>query len=302
MSLPIGQLADSWVGTVGRRKLGPVATVTLLTSLVPLGATNTHGKDILVEGVDHTPIVVTDLERARTDFHAMGFAIKPGRFHADGIRNAHVKFPDGTELELITAPAAVDPLTTEYFAKQQRSEGPVYFGLKALDHAVLAARLRALGAPVQQEGGAEGGALTFPLSNPLHPLFFGWGEKARDDRPEHYAHANTAVRISGFWVRGNEQERAVLAGLGLPTHRVNSCGPFGLADDVVLPRGDVFFVKGGPENGAAIGARVEVRSLDVAASTLKQNGFSPRRYAHCNSLWLPPSVGHGIWLEFAQAS
>jgi len=34
----------------------------------------------------------------------MGCAIKPERSHPDGILNAHVKFTDGTEIELITAP------------------------------------------------------------------------------------------------------------------------------------------------------------------------------------------------------
>jgi hypothetical protein len=85
----------------------------------------------VVSGVDHIPVVVTDLDKAQADFRAMGFVIKAGRFHADGIRNAHVKFRDGTEIELITASKAVDALTSEYVAKMKTSEGPVYFGLFA---------------------------------------------------------------------------------------------------------------------------------------------------------------------------
>lgn len=280
-----------------RRELCLRTMTFILTVLVPMPVTGARAREVLVVGVDHTPIVVKDLERAEADFHAMGFAIKPGRLHADGIRNAHVKFPDGTELELITAPAAVDPLTTEYFAKQQRSEGPIYFGLTTPDHVALAARLRALGAPVAQVGGL----LTFPLGNPLHPLFFGWGEKAPDDRPEQYAHANSAGRVSGFWLRANSQERALFTGLGLTYRRVKSCGPLGVADDVILPRGDLLLVVDGPKDGAPIGVRIEVESLDAAAVVLKRNGFKPRRYPSCGALWLPPSAGHGIWLEFVQA-
>lgn len=250
-----------------------------------------------VMGVEHTPIVVADLEKAQSDFRAMGFAIKPGRFHADGIRNAHVKFPDGTELELITAPAPTDALTSEYYAKQQRGDGPVYFGLWARDHPALAVRIKALGASVEQDGGA----LTFPASDPLHHLFFGSGEKASTDRPEHFAHANSALRLSGFWVRGNAQERRLLAGLGVPMHHGPACGPLGAAEVVALPRGDVLFATTGPHDGALIGARVEVRSLDVAKTTMKKNGLNPKSYPGCASLWLPPSAAHGIWLEFVQA-
>src|SRR5215467_13081676 len=76
----------------------------------------------LLAGMDHIPVVVRDLEQAEADFKRLGFAIKPGRFHPDGIRNAHVKFPDGTEIELITAPAATDALTSDYRASLQSGE------------------------------------------------------------------------------------------------------------------------------------------------------------------------------------
>jgi len=36
----------------------------------------------LVSGLDHIPVVVTDLDKAQADYRAMGFAIKPGTVHA----------------------------------------------------------------------------------------------------------------------------------------------------------------------------------------------------------------------------
>lgn len=249
----------------------------------------------LVMGVEHTPIVVTDLEKAQADFRAMGFAIKPGRFHADGIRNVHVKFPNGTELELITAPSPTDALASEYYAHEQRGDGPVYFGLWAPNHPALAIRIKAMGMPVQQDDGA----LTFPAGDPLHHLFLGSGEKAPTDRPENFAHANSALRLSGFWVSGNRQERDLLEGLGVPFHRSKACGPLGPADVAEMPNGDVFFVHGGPQDGSEIGARIEVRSLEVAAAVMKKNGLNPETYSGCG-LWLPPKVSHGIWLQFVK--
>lgn len=248
-----------------------------------------------VMGVEHTPIVVADLEKAQADFRAMGFAIKPGSFHADGIRNAHVKFPNGTELELITAPAPTDALTSEYYAKEQRGDGPVYFGLWAPNHPALAIRIKAMGSPVQQGGGA----LTFPMGDPLHHLFFGSGEKAPTDRPENFAHANSALRLAGFWVSGNRQERDLLKRLGVPFHHVKACGPLGAADVAEAPNGDVFFVRGAPPDGSEIGARIEVRSLEVAEAVMKKNGLNPESYSGCG-LWLPPRVSHGIWLQFVE--
>jgi len=58
----------------------------------------------VVWGIDHIPLAVADLERATADFEALGFTLKPGRPHKNRLRNAHVKLPGGTEIELITAP------------------------------------------------------------------------------------------------------------------------------------------------------------------------------------------------------
>jgi len=80
----------------------------LRTSAILSSSNISSGQEPLVRCLDHIPVVVTDLERGQANFRAMGFAIKPGRFYADGIQNAHVKFPDGTEIERITASKATD--------------------------------------------------------------------------------------------------------------------------------------------------------------------------------------------------
>ncbi|HSS13885.1 MAG TPA: VOC family protein [Rhizomicrobium sp.] len=263
-----------------------------LAALLVMIVTGARAQSSLIEGVEHTPIVVADLDKAVSDFRAMGFAIKPGRFHADGIRNAHVKFPDGTELELITASTANDALTGEYLAKQKKGDGPIYFGLYTHDLAGLAKRIGQAGADVRQESPG----LTFRDGDALHPLFFATGETSPTDRPEHFAHANSAVRLSGYWLSGNKSVSALLKKLGVPVHPMKACGPMGAGEDAVLPRGDVVFVKG---RDALIGARIAVKNLRLAQEVMEKNGLKPRRA--CAALWLAPSVGHGLWLQFVQA-
>ena len=68
----------------------------------------------VVQGLDHIPVAVTDLDRAAADFRRLGFVIKPGRPHDDGIRNRHVKFPNGGGIELITASDPTDDLARDY--------------------------------------------------------------------------------------------------------------------------------------------------------------------------------------------
>ena len=61
-----------------------------------------------VPGPDHIPVVVRDLERAAATYRPLGFSLKPGRPHANGIRNVHVRFPDGSGVELLTVPEGVE--------------------------------------------------------------------------------------------------------------------------------------------------------------------------------------------------
>jgi catechol 2,3-dioxygenase-like lactoylglutathione lyase family enzyme len=77
----------------------------------------------VVVGLDHIPIAVADLERAAERYRRLGFTLKPGRAHKNGIRNQHAKFADGTELELITAPEGRDSLTRHLFLAPELTHG-----------------------------------------------------------------------------------------------------------------------------------------------------------------------------------
>ena len=266
--------------------------ILLLSTLPPA-----QGQEPLVSGIDHIPVVVRDLEKAQADFRSMGFAIKPGRFHADGIRNAHVKFPDGTEIELITAPRAVDELTSEYRAKMETGEGPVYFGLFAPAPGAVWARLRALRVEAQDNDVT----FTFPPTSPLHPLFLGRRNKAPTDRPEYFAHQNSAVRLSALWVSDSAELRGLLQGFGVPLTPIGSCSVIGVAKGIraALPEGNLYLVPSGATT--VVGARVEVRRLEDLEASLKANGVPMKKDTACDgaAVWVPPSRAHGIWIEFA---
>ena len=64
----------------------------------------------MLTSLDHLVILVRDLDRAIGDYGALGFEVKPGGEHADGLtRNALIPFEDGSYLELV---AFVDPEDT----------------------------------------------------------------------------------------------------------------------------------------------------------------------------------------------
>ena len=256
-----------------------------------------------VVGMDHIPVVVADLEKAQAAYRALGFAIKPGRHHDDGITNAHVKFADGTEVELITPPAvASDALTTEYRRRLSSGEGPVYHGLYAPDLDALRRRLTVLGRRFDPDEGMVG----FGEGDPLHSLFFGGRQKAPTDRPEHFLHANGATGLIGVLLRGARAEARLLPDLGARPSAIQACGPLGAARRLLLRDGEVLILPGpaAGEDRAVVGAVLRVRNLAQTKAWFAQHGVAvvePPRGCGRRSLWLSATTAPGLWLEFRQA-
>jgi hypothetical protein len=233
----------------------------------------------LARGVDHVPVAVADLDAAGDRYRALGFSLKPGRPHANGIRNLHAKFRDGTEIELITAPSGVDPLTRTYRAHLKQGDGPAFLALftpqPGVDRSLSAAGVRVPGY-----------------------VFFGPRNASPTDRPEHFAHANTAHALTRVWLAADDlsAERRLLAELGARFRR----GPVEFPDrvdaeiaefddgSVVLLPGRFQVVRGRP----IAGITVAVRDLDAAA---RFAGASARRITP--SVFVDPRDALGYRLE-----
>ena len=99
--------------------------------------------------VDHVVIAVSDLDSAAGDFQSLGFTLKPGRLHPNGLLNAHVKFADGTALELMSlAGEPTDAVAVAYQKFLQTGEGGAFLAIEAKpDRVTEAANI--LGLPSQ---------------------------------------------------------------------------------------------------------------------------------------------------------
>ncbi|HEX7120373.1 MAG TPA: VOC family protein [Longimicrobiales bacterium] len=181
-----------------------------------LGAAAARGQTVRL---DHVPIAVRDLDAAvRTYRDELGFSIKPGRPHANSIRNAHIKFADGSALELITASEPRDALAARYLELLADREGGAFLALHAGPIGRLARSLAALETPFDTTVGAYFEWLTFPRDAPLEYLFFIVIHRRPPDLPEHLAHANTARRLYAVWIARAEPEAELelLAALDAP--------------------------------------------------------------------------------------
>jgi catechol 2,3-dioxygenase-like lactoylglutathione lyase family enzyme len=238
-----------------------------------------------IEGLDHIPIAVNDLERAADLYRSLGFALKPGRPHDNGIRNVHAKFADGTELELITAPAARDALTRTYRNHLAKGDGPAFLAFYA--RSVDRAEERLAGLPY---------------------IFFGSRNQSPTDRPEHFAHANTATSLIGVWLAADDfsRERRLLQDLGATIREQDVQTPDPIRTAVALvPDGRVLLLPATRQRvpgRRVIGATLRVTSLSAARDVLsKAPAPVPRALRETGtSLFLPPEVTHGLWLELCE--
>jgi catechol 2,3-dioxygenase-like lactoylglutathione lyase family enzyme len=256
-------------------------------------------------GLDHVPIAVNDLEAAASRYRALGFSLKPGRPHPNGIRNEHVKFPDGTELELITAPEARDDLTARYRRHLAAGDGPAFLAFYAPDRHTVSRRLGEVKQPH---------ALTPPyvtrLGGNLSYIFVGPRNQSPTDRPEHFAHVNTATAFVGVWLAADDlgAERGFLRALGATFTEATVDVPDRVGATVArLPEGDVVLLPGSRQitpNRRIVGATLHVRSLDAALKVLEGGPFGGdlrrARNERGRSVFIPPAVAYGLWIELRE--
>ncbi len=261
------------------------------------------GEPPLVVGLDHIPVAVRDLEAAARCYRRLGFVLKQGRPHANGIRNLHAKFADGSEIELITADQPRDDLSGAYRQLLAEGAGPVFLALYAPDQEALAHRVVAMG----KAYGRSEGLLTFPPGDPLRYLFFGSRNRSPSDRPAHFVHPNGAEALIGVWLAAEDftPERALLAALNVPVSEQDVRVPEPASVPAgKLREGEILFLPGArrllPER-SIVGATLRVRTLEPVRKALATGGIDPDSLVQPTtgrSLFLPPEVALGMWLEF----
>lgn len=284
-----------------------VVALLLLVTVASAWSQNAQGVSTpLILGLDHIPLAVTDLDGAAERYRKLGFALKPGRPHENGIRNQHVKFSDGTEIELISAREARDPLTAEYLRHLASGDGAAFVGLYAPDLNRLAGQLDA----ERRTYRCDVGLLSFPEPDRLRYIFFGHRYRSPSDRPEHFRHCNGAEGLIGVWIADDDltSERQLLSALGATFIEQEVHVPEGVrATTAILQQAEIVFLPGSRQlvpGRRIVGATVRTRDLGALRRVLTAASWSiPPVVQTTNgrSMFLPPSTTHGIWLEFRQA-
>ncbi|KAA3658605.1 MAG: hypothetical protein DWQ10_10805 [Calditrichaeota bacterium] len=154
--------------------------------------------------IDHTPIIVYNLEDAEEAFKKLGFVIKPGYKHKNGILNSHVKFTNGTEIELISVNNPRDDIARSYTKFLKNGEGGTYLALST--DSLSNTRLLLEKAEIDFEILSKGffTYIIFPRTPGLQHIFIIHYKNTFQTPKEYFEHAVKTKGITDVSITGNE--------------------------------------------------------------------------------------------------
>jgi len=129
--------------------------------------------------LDHVIVVVQNLDSARARLARLGFRVKAGRPHPNHLRNFHVKFLDGTGLEVMTVTGApLDRNAEDYADLLAAGEGGAYVALRSGHLDSIAAAAERAGLTSRRSAIGTWQFLGFAPYSDASGVFFGSGWSA----------------------------------------------------------------------------------------------------------------------------
>jgi len=257
--------------------------------------------------IDHVNIAVQDLETAKRQYEKLGFIIKPGRLHKNGILNVFTKFEDGNLLELITSSKEADELSSWYlqFIQKNPAGAGAFVALKVESENKFEAlknyfTKRGLRCHYSSTGDSQ--IISFDQDHLLHPLFFIYYESKIEDKPVHLNHPNTAQSLHAVWV-GSKLSAALTEEFGFKSSSKIELPFFPEAGvRIELGKGEIYILPT-QQKERVWGVTLLVENIKTAKAVIEEStGKKFRLYKtqRGESLLLPPELTYGIWIEFLE--
>ncbi len=165
--------------------------------------------------LDRVVLVVPDLRQASATLAPYGFRFTTGYLHPDGLRSDHIRFKDGTELELMTVGGLLgDARAQDYSRLLAEGEGGAYVALTTTGLDAITAE--AAHQKITYRRSAEGNrrSLHFPPPSGASGVFFAPRSSELADTDSVTVHLNGAVSLMQAWVEGGADLEGLLAEAG----------------------------------------------------------------------------------------
>ncbi len=187
--------------------------------------------------IDHVIVVVSDIEAAKKAYSTLGFSIKEGRLHENGLLNAHIKFVNGTSFELMTIHnATADALAKQYQSLLDKGEGGVYLALTGHQHDSLKVLFTEMEIEFTETKGKLWSYLAFPTDSYLAHLFFIDYYFDTNNLNDPTDHLNGLNSIQTVEIEGGQKVRQFFEHMGLKLDEKTSAFPTSTGDIRLIQR------------------------------------------------------------------
>lgn len=240
--------------------------------------------------IDHVVIAVNDLEAARATFRSMGFTIKRGTKHANSIENAHIKFSDGTALELISASEPQDELTEGYLKLQSYGDGFAYLCLKMEHEQQTSAILSKFNTKSSQSSYYQ--TVTFPEESNISYLFFLKYLNPLKEDIEFVSHENGTLGLRSIALLKSDFaiEKQVFETLG----SIEGADHFALGNHLIEMKKGASSVSGRPT------VSIKMMVADIHETMERLPKGIPFEFSGNTLIRIPRMYCHGVELVFEQ--
>lgn len=165
--------------------------------------------------LDHVVLVVNDLDRSAARFKDHGFQLKNGRLHANNLLNRHIKFRDGSSIELMTLQGEPgDAMARRYADLLAAGEGGVYvaFNIADIERAQRAATDLRLETHRSSSGPWQ--FLGFHPRSPAAAVFFSAGGYSANDPDSLVSHRVRTTGLTEAWLEGGPELSTLFEKMG----------------------------------------------------------------------------------------
>lgn len=161
--------------------------------------------------LDHVILAVPDIDSAISYVSRLGFKIKPGTIHSNGLKNVHIKFANDTELELMTVVGQPgDAIAKNYQALINDKTIGAFVAFSGISVDSISAMLEPQNIKHEIIQERSWKYLTFEQGGPLAAIFFiEYGSRLPTNK-QYYVHTSRAFAFDFVSLAAGKELRQVL--------------------------------------------------------------------------------------------
>ena len=251
---------------------------------------------IKVAQFDHLIIGTKNLDDSKTLFEEkLGFKIKNGKHHKNGISNFFVEFSDESEIEIMSIENTADKLANDYYQLLENNKYGLQFALRTNEISNLRKHLNAI--KFDYEVFAENKIYSTLSKNTLDnelPLFF--IQFNNENKNTQTNHLNKSSGIKSVWFSTSNIKKTAkklvdfgfdaVGNYDLPTFK-NKVVQFKNNNfEIILIESDKYEITG---------MTISVEDINIVKKIIKTNFIEQN-----DNIYIQPSQTKTIWIEFVE--